>query len=245
MDLKLATATNEQSESKQAQNQNSCCNRTGQERVQTDSPTMLRQLNTIARRFSSSLTPAAAQESNETSLLPDVLSTRLATAIGKQINEEHTLSYTYRSMSYHFASSSVGLLGLAAFYRKWSSEELQHGERLADFLVLRNSDVILAGISKPVQRCWADDIGCTIQQTIAFETKTAISLSQLYRVAQLEQDVVLMDLLTVHFMREQCSALRTLHLLEAQWHQLRTAPGGIYFFDKIAQTMSASGASDQ
>ncbi|XP_035777751.1 ferritin heavy chain-like [Anopheles albimanus] len=201
---------------------------------------IFRNFNYITRRFTSTGFPTGGcgEKESKINLVPHSVSAIIAAGINKQINAEQTTSIMYRSISYHFCTSNVGLLGLGAFYRKLANEEFEHGERLAEFLLLRNGAVLLDEIPKPIYRQWSADIGCTLQQTITLEMKTSYGLSQLYRIAQSEQDVLLMDLVTGHFLKEQCQSLRTLHLLVSKWNQMRAISGGIYLFDKAIKSMA-------
>uniref|UniRef100_A0A2M4CWD9 Ferritin n=1 Tax=Anopheles darlingi TaxID=43151 RepID=A0A2M4CWD9_ANODA len=201
---------------------------------------MLRNVKYITGRFASTAFPTSRCEEKESkiNLVPHTVSDIIAAAINKQINAEQTTSTIYRSMSYHFCSSDVGLLGMGAFYRKLANEEFEHGERLAEFLLLRNSTVLLDAIPKPINRQWSVDIGCTLQQTITLEMKMSYGLSQLYRIAQSEQDVLLMDFIAGHFLKEQCQSLRTLQLLVSKWNQMRAISGGLYLFDKTVKNVA-------
>ncbi|XP_050087593.1 soma ferritin-like [Anopheles aquasalis] len=201
---------------------------------------IFRNFNHITRRFTSTAFPTAGcgEKESKINLVPHSVSDTIAAGINKQINAEQTTSIIYRSMSYHFRSSTVGLLGLGAFYRKLANEEFEHGERLAEFLLLRNGVVSLDAIPKLINRQWSVDIGCTLQQTITLEMKMSYGLSQLYRIAQSEQDVLLMDLLAGHFLKEQCQSLRMLQLLVSKWNQMRAISGGLYLFDEVVHSVA-------
>ncbi|XP_058119729.1 ferritin, heavy subunit-like [Anopheles ziemanni] len=184
----------------------------------------------LRRCFSSIRIPASGQK--ESNLVPRSLPEQLVLAINGQINEEYYASYMYRSISYHFATSSVCLLGLSELYRKLASEEIGHAESLADFLLFRNNSVTLETIAKPPERQWSSNIGQTLCETIELEMKLSGSISLVYEVAEKQRDVVLMDFLTKHFLHQQCDSLRTLQQLSTKWSQLRAAPDGTYRFDR-------------
>ncbi|KFB38661.1 hypothetical protein ZHAS_00006054 [Anopheles sinensis] len=184
----------------------------------------------LTRCLSSIRTSASGQ--NESNLVPRSLPEPLVLAINGQINEEYCASYIYRSISYHFATSSVCLLGLSEFYRKLATEETEHAESLADFLLFRNNPVTLETIAKPPERKWSANIGKTLCETVELETKLSGSLSLVYEAAEKQRDVVLMDFLTKRFLRQQCDSLRTLQQLTTKWNQLAAAPDGTYQFDR-------------
>uniref|UniRef100_A0A182IJL2 Protein SDA1 homolog n=1 Tax=Anopheles atroparvus TaxID=41427 RepID=A0A182IJL2_ANOAO len=176
----------------------------------------------------------------DTNLVPRSLAEPLAVAINGQINMEYGTSYVYRSISYHFASSNVCLLGLADFYRKLATEENEHAELLADVLLLRNGRVVLEPIAEPPEREWSANVGETVCETIDLEMKLSQSLSLVYAVAEKQRDVMLLDFLTTRFLHQQCESLRTLQQLATKWNQLRGAPDGVYRFDREVRKWSVS-----
>ncbi|XP_053673629.1 ferritin, heavy subunit-like [Anopheles nili] len=199
-----------------------------------------RRLSNHVKRFYATINLPPGKDSfpKATNLVPGTISESTAAAINKQINQEYGACYTYRSISYHFATSSVGLLRLADFYRMLASEENEHAEQLANFLLLRNGSVILEAIAKPIQRQWSADIGQTLCETLTLETELSASLSVLYAAAEMEHDVVLTEFLTSHFLHEQCESVRVLQLLACKWNQLRNAPHGVYLFDREIERMN-------
>lgn len=75
------------------------------------------------------------------------MNAQVAEALNQQINSELQASYTYLAMAAYF--DSIELPGFAAWFRGHSKEEVDHGMRIYDFLVKRDSRVKLEGIGTP------------------------------------------------------------------------------------------------
>ena len=78
--------------------------------------------------------------------------------INKQINMEFYASYVYMSMFTYFDRDDVAYPGLAAFFKKSSDEEREHGEKLIKYQNKRGGKVVFQDIAKPSSMEWGSPV---------------------------------------------------------------------------------------
>ena len=66
--------------------------------------------------------------------------------VNRQINMEYSASYAYDYLSSYFDRNSVGLKGVAAYFRKASDEEREHAHKLIAYQNMRGGEVVLKDI---------------------------------------------------------------------------------------------------
>ena len=76
-----------------------------------------------------------------------MVSEKINEVINEQINKEFYSGYLYLSMSAHL--SELGLFGFASWLKIQAKEEVEHGLKLLDYLLERNSYVTLKQIRTP------------------------------------------------------------------------------------------------
>ena len=76
-----------------------------------------------------------------------MVSEKINQVINEQINKEFYSGYLYLSMSAHL--KELGLNGFASWTRNHAKEEVEHGLKLLDYLLERNSFVTLKQITSP------------------------------------------------------------------------------------------------
>ena len=76
-----------------------------------------------------------------------MISDTINNIINEQINKEFYSGYLYLSMSAHL--KELGLFGFAKWTRIQAKEEVEHGLKLFDYLIERNSFVTLKQIKTP------------------------------------------------------------------------------------------------
>lgn len=76
-----------------------------------------------------------------------MVSEKINEIINEQINKEFYSGYLYLSMSAHL--KELGLFGFASWTKIQAKEEVEHGLKLLDYLLERNSFVTLKQISMP------------------------------------------------------------------------------------------------
>lgn len=207
----------------------------------------------LKRLFSSKTTNSPSCDSDDCkveNLVSPAINSHVQNAINEQINTELTAGYTYLSMSFHFAKSTVGLIGFSSkiisfglliverliyfvleLYCTMSKEELDHAKSLAQYLLKRNSSIDLGPIRKPPSCSWSN-IGTTLNETIRLENSVSEALSGLYRLAERHNDPVTADFIVTEFFKEQIESIRSVNLLVARWRTLEKAPNGVYLMDQ-------------
>ena len=76
-----------------------------------------------------------------------MISEKINEIINEQINKEFYSGYLYLSMSAYL--KELGLFGFASWFRLQAREEVEHGLKLFDYLIERNSFVTLKQIRTP------------------------------------------------------------------------------------------------
>ena len=76
-----------------------------------------------------------------------MISDKINEIINEQINKEFFSGYLYLSMSAYL--KELGLFGFSSWLKKQAKEEVEHGLKLFDYLIERNSFVTLKQIKTP------------------------------------------------------------------------------------------------
>ena len=76
-----------------------------------------------------------------------MISETINNIINEQINKEFYSGYLYLSMSAYLRE--LGLFGFASWMKAQAKEEVEHGLKLFDYLIERNSFVTLKQIQTP------------------------------------------------------------------------------------------------
>ena len=76
-----------------------------------------------------------------------MISEKINEIINEQINKEFYSGYLYLSMSAYL--KELGLFGFASWFRLQARDEVEHGLKLFDYLIERNSFVTLKQIRTP------------------------------------------------------------------------------------------------
>ncbi len=76
-----------------------------------------------------------------------MISDKVNEIINEQINKEFYSGYLYLSMSAHM--KELGLFGFSSWLKHQAKEEVEHGLKLFDYLISRNSFVTLKQIRTP------------------------------------------------------------------------------------------------
>merc|ERR1712042_196183 len=78
--------------------------------------------------------------------------------INEQINMEFYASYVYLSMSSYFNRDDQALHGFAAFFKKSSDEEREHGMKLMEYQTKCGGKVVFQDIAKPSSTEWGSPL---------------------------------------------------------------------------------------
>lgn len=127
-----------------------------------------------------------------------MISEKLQNSINTQINAEMWSSNLYLSMSYYLGHA--GFPGCAHWMQKQSAEELEHAQRLADYMLSRGEHPKVSAIAAVPEK-W-DDVNSLFRHALQHEQHVSELINKLYKQALNEEDYATQDML-MWFVREQ------------------------------------------
>lgn len=113
-----------------------------------------------------------------------MISEQINNIINEQINKEFYSGYLYLSMSAYL--KELGLFGMAKWMRLQAKEEVEHGLKLFDYLIERNSFVTLKQIKMPEFEF--NGIISIFQHVLEHETCITSSVMKVAKAAEEECD---------------------------------------------------------
>ena len=158
---------------------------------------------------------------------------RLIEHLNQQINFEFYSAYLYLAMSTYF--SEINMDGFAKFMKSQAKEELEHAQKIYDYLLLRNEKISYQRIEAP-DTDWVnaqDVLDEAIEHekmisTIEHEKMISTKIHELYKIAKESDDFATMNFLN-WFVEEQLEE-------EEKFRVLREK---IKAFDECACTLEA------
>lgn len=113
-----------------------------------------------------------------------MLSSKLETALNKQINEEYYSSYLYLAMAAYLEDENLD--GCAHWMRMQALEEYQHGMKIFDYVVDRGARVELQAIAAPPKE-WDSPVAA-FQASLEHEQYMTANINGLADLAIAEKD---------------------------------------------------------
>lgn len=151
-------------------------------------------------------------------------------AINRQINLELYASYVYFSMYGYFDRDDVALPGFAKFFKKQSTEEREHAQKLMEYQNLRGGRIVLADVKKPERDEWGNGLDAMLG-ALQLEKNVNAALLELHSIASKHNDVQMTDFLESEYLKEQVESINKI----AKYITIlkRVGPGlGEYEFDR-------------
>jgi ferritin len=127
-----------------------------------------------------------------------MISKNLADKIIYQINREIFSGYLYLGMASY--AYSIGLTGFANWFKHQFKEELEHAEKMYDYLAAKGLRVVLSAIEAPAQDF--NSAPELFEKTLAHEKAVTKLIQDLYDIAKQENDEETADFLK-WFVKEQ------------------------------------------
>lgn len=118
--------------------------------------------------------------------------------LNRQINLEFYSAYLYLAMSTYF--SEINMDGFAKFMKKQAKEELEHAQKIYDYLLLRDKKITYQRIEAP-DTDWISALD-VLDDAIEHEKTVSAKINELYRVAKETDDYATMNFLD-WFVEEQ------------------------------------------
>jgi len=156
-----------------------------------------------------------------------MLSKKLEDAINKQINAELWSAYLYLSMSTHFAHE--GLPGFANWYEIQYKEEQEHAMKLMNYMVAKNSKVLLEPIEK-VDTSWKSVL-VAFEETLKHEKVVTALINDIVAIAREEKDFATDNMLQ-WFVKEQVEEEDSVQTIIDALRLIDGKGYGIYMLDK-------------
>jgi len=148
--------------------------------------------------------------------------------INKQINMEFYASYVYLSMFAYFDRDDQAAHGFAAFFKKSSDEEREHGEKLIKYQNKRGGKVVFQDVAKPTTMEWGTPLDA-LEAALELEKTVNQSLLDMHKAS--DGDAHLCDFIESEFLDEQVTGIKEL----SDWitKMKRAGPGlGYHLIDQ-------------
>lgn len=113
-----------------------------------------------------------------------MLSKPMQTSLNKQIQAEYTAFYLYLSMQAFYHRQNLD--GFAAWMAAQSAEEAGHAQRLFDYVLERNGEVVLHELGAP-QKDWKSPLDA-VKAALAHEKRVTTMINKLFKQAIAEDD---------------------------------------------------------
>ena len=130
--------------------------------------------------------------------------------VNRQINMEYTASYAYDYLSSYFDRNSVGLKGVAKYFRKASDEEREHAHKLIAYQNMRGGEVVLNNIvldTISLDGCGGKDVKRSFEIALDLEKQVYNSLLLLHKAAEDANDPQFADFIESEYLEEQVEAI--------------------------------------
>jgi ferritin len=156
-----------------------------------------------------------------------MLSKKMETAINHQINLEIQSALQYLQMAAYF--SSANLNGFAHWMRVQYTEELMHANKLFDYVIQRDGNIVIEAIAAP-PRTWKSTLSAC-QAGYQAEVNNTKQINALMDQAIKENDHATRVILE-WFIEEQVEEESSAHNLIEQVKLADNAPGAILMLDR-------------
>lgn len=113
-----------------------------------------------------------------------MISKKITDSINEQINKEIYSGYLYLAMAAY--SASIGLNGLANWFKVQLQEEMAHAQKFYDYVVQQGGRVVLYAIDEPPKDF--KDARDLLQKTLDHEKMVTKRINNLVKLAKKEND---------------------------------------------------------
>jgi len=154
--------------------------------------------------------------------------------VNRQINMEYMASYAYDYLSSYFDRNSVGLKGVAAYFRKASDEERDHAHKLIAYQNMRGGEVSLSNIvfeKISLDDCGSDDVKRSFEIALELEKQVYKSLLVLHKTAEEANDPQFTDFLESEYLEEQVEAISEIEKYISMLNRIGEDGHGIWEFN--------------
>lgn len=152
-------------------------------------------------------------------------------ALNQQVNRERQNSVPYAAMAAR--CDYMALRGLGHFFRKSSGEELEHAQRLIDYIIDRNNEVTLLPLQGATLPSTPDlsTLGATLlKEALALEEANTVKIKTLARMAR-DADDDQTSVMLIWFIEEQTKSVAELIDMVQQWTFAAGCPSAVLQLD--------------
>ena len=154
--------------------------------------------------------------------------------VNRQINMEYSASYAYDYLSSYFDRNSVGLKGVAAYFRKASDEEREHAHKLIAYQNMRGGEVNLSNIvleKISLDGCGKNDVKLSFEIALELEKQVYNSLLLLHKAAEEANDPQFADFIESEYLEEQVEAISEIEKYISMLNRIGDDGHGIWEFN--------------
>lgn len=147
---------------------------------------------------------------------------------------EYTASYAYDYLSSYFDRNSVGLKGVAKYFRKASDEEREHAHKLIAYQNMRGGEVLLNNIvleNVSLDGCGANDVKRSFEIALELEKQVYNSLLLLHKAAEEANDPQFADFIESEYLEEQVEAMSEIEKYISMLNRIGEDGHGIWEFN--------------
>lgn len=160
-----------------------------------------------------------------------MLSEKLLSNLNKQINKELYSEYLYLSMATY--ADSVGLEGIAKWFKKQAQEEHEHAMKLYDYIYDQGARVILEAIEKPKNDF--NSIRELFELSLEHEKFVTASINELMDIAKEDNDHASVSFLQ-WFVDEQVEEEASVNAILDKFTYMKESGIGLLMLDKQLAT---------
>ena len=156
-----------------------------------------------------------------------MINKKMTDSINEQINKEIYSGYLYLSMAAY--SASIGLNGVANWFRAQLQEEMAHAQKFYDYVIQQGGRVVLKAIDEPPKDF--KDARDLFQKTLEHEQMVTKRINNLVTHAKKENDHATETMLQ-WFVTEQVEEESTADEIIQKMKLMKDAPGGLFMLDQ-------------
>lgn len=146
--------------------------------------------------------------------------------LNEQLNYEYESAYIYKQMA--IFADSQDLPGFKHWLNKQAQEEVEHAEKMVEFLSDVGYDVKLTGMSAP--KCEYSDIKEVVADAFAHEKEVTARINEIYDLAVEENDRRVVSFIQ-WYIDEQVEEEANFDALTTRLERINGNWGGMYILD--------------
>lgn len=169
-----------------------------------------------------------------------MLSSKVSTALNKQIQLEASSSQYYLAMASW--AETQGLNGVAGFLYKHSDEERMHMLKLIKFVNERGGQAIVPSLEQPPVKF--KSVKFVFEEILKHEVKVTNEINKLVEITLKEKDYTTHNFLQ-WYVSEQIEEEALARQIVDKMKLIGEDKGGLYFFDRDLESFATAGGGNE